>query len=102
MKSWAWAALLASIPWPHSLPYSVANIVEDGAPKKNRFLWDQRNLPVPTLNGHMAEVFAVDRDVTFRRIVEAVKQIDHGGLAGTGRSYERDQFAWFGFERHIR
>ena len=81
---------------------AVTDVVKDGAPKEDRFLGDERNLSVPTLKGHMAQVFAVDRDATFRRIVEAMKQVDHGGLAGARRSDECDQFAWLGLERQVR
>lgn len=53
------------------------------------------------LLGDVANVLTVDEDAAFFWVVEARNEVDHGRLAGAGRTDERGRLATFGNEAHI-
>ena len=81
------------------LSVSIANVVEDGASEQDGFLWHQRNLSIPTVEGHVPQISSVDGQAPFYWIVEPMQQIDHRGFPGTGWPDEGDQFTRFRLKR---
>ena len=72
---------------------AVANILGGGRSEDDGVLGNEADPPTQLGGIDGGNVRAVDQDTTARGVVEAKKQLEDSGLAGTRRSYERNRVA---------
>ena len=70
-----------------------ADVVGGAAAEDHGFLRHQRDRAAQVIQGHRAQVDAIDADGAALRIVEAQQQREHRALAGAGRADQGDGFA---------
>ena len=94
MNSWAWARRTAASISPRAdVGAAVGDVGRDGIAEEIGFLEDECDLRAQAGEGEVANVDAVDQDAAGAGVVEAGEKIDEGGLAGAGRSDDRDEAA---------
>ena len=69
------------------------DVVAHGAHEEERLLGDDAELPAQRVDGDVAQVVAVDRDLAARRVVEAGDELGDGRLARAGRPDQGDGLA---------
>src|SRR3989442_7409025 len=72
---------------------AVGNVVEDHVVKKDNLLRHERDLRSKACQFSLANVGAVDENLTASRIVKSHQQIRKRGLAGARQADQRDDFA---------
>ena len=77
MKSWASAALAASITRSGDVRLAVGDVVADGVVEEDGLLGDLADLSAERAETHVAKVVAVDEDTAGSHVEEARNEIDH-------------------------
>ncbi len=72
---------------------AVTDVVPHRVVEQNIFLGHHGNLLAERLDGHTADVDAIDADGAGGRLVEARQQIDQGGFSRTARTDQSDHFS---------
>ena len=80
---------------------SVTDIVDDGACEEMCLLKYDAHRLAERLLANVCQRNAVVEDLSFLNLVEAVNEVDDGGLAGARTSYEGNLLAWVGVDVYI-
>ncbi len=76
------------------------DVVEDGVVEQDRVLVHVPHETAEVFDLQALDVFSVDGDPAFRRVVEAGDEVHEGGFSGAGFAYDRDHLSARDFEVH--
>ena len=75
-----------------------ADILQDSSGEQESFLQNDTNLGMETFCLNIADVNAVDSNTALIHVVEAHDQVDQGGFAGAGSTYQTNHFTGLYFK----